>query len=597
MDDTLLKYYEQELSYVRRMGGEFARKYPKIAGRLLLDTDKSADPHTERLIEAFAFICGRIHKKIDDDFPEITESLFNIIYPHYNNPIPSLTIVNFEPLLQNIPETGYLIDKGSKLFSRPVNGTSCGFSTCQPVEIWPVEVVEAGFQEPKTLIKKAQQAIHIKLKTANNLPFAKLDLSHLRFYLRGQQEHVFYLYELLFNNVCQVEGEISGKKCLSLRPTAISPVGFADEEAALPFSKRSFPGYRLLFEYFCFPEKFLFFDLSGLDKLKTGAPGDSLDIFIYLNLTAKANIVIDKETFCLNATPAINLFSKIAEPVRIEQRKTEYRITPDLRREDSNEIYSIDRVTASTADTPDEQYEYRPFYSMRHHLDEDGENRRQAYWHIQRRESGRYGDKGTEVFLSFTDLDFNPGDPGVDILTIHTTCTNRDLPARMAVGDPDGDFDLEIAAPITKTNALMKPTPTRRSTMGGGLQWRLISHLSLNYLSIVREGEEALREILRLYDFDDSPVTRQQIDGIISVSAEYVTKRIRRSFGRGVQVTIEFDEDKYVGAGIFLFSAILEKFLGQYVSVNSFSQLIVKTIQKSEVLRQWPPRSGKRILL
>lgn len=597
MDDTLLKYYEQELSYVRRMGGEFARKYPKIAGRLLLDTDKSADPHTERLIEAFAFICGRIHKKIDDDFPEITESLFNIIYPHYNNPIPSLTIVNFEPLLQNIPETGYLIDKGSKLFSRPVNGTSCGFSTCQPVEIWPVEVVEAGFQEPKTLIKKAQQAIHIKLKTANNLPFAKLDLSHLRFYLRGQQEHVFYLYELLFNNVCQVEGEISGKKCLSLRPTTISPVGFADEEAALPFSKRSFPGYRLLFEYFCFPEKFLFFDLSGLDKLKTGAPGDTLDIFIYLNLTAKANIVIDKETFCLNATPAINLFSKIAEPVRIEQRKTEYRITPDLRREDSNEIYSIDRVTASTADTPDEQYEYRPFYSMRHHLDEDGENRRQAYWHIQRRESGRYGDKGTEVFLSFTDLDFNPGDPGVDILTIHTTCTNRDLPARMAVGDPDGDFDLEIAAPITKTNALMKPTPTRRSTMGGGLQWRLISHLSLNYLSIVREGEEALREILRLYDFDDSPVTRQQIDGIISVSAEYVTKRIRRSFGRGVQVTIEFDEDKYVGAGIFLFSAILEKFLGQYVSVNSFSQLIVKTIQKSEVLRQWPPRSGKRILL
>ncbi len=597
MDDTLLNYYEQELSYIRQMGEEFAQKYPKIAGRLLLDPDKSADPHTERLIEAFAFICGRIHKKIDDDFPEITESLFNIIYPHYNNPVPSLTIVNFEPLLQNISAAGYLLDKGTKLYSRPINGTSCGFTTSQPVEIWPVEVVEAKFSNPKSLIKKAQQAIHIRLRTANKIPFNQLEWKRLRFYLRGQQQHVFYLYELLFKHVCQVECEIGGKKCLSLPPSVISPVGFTDEEAVLPFSKRSFTGYRLLFEYFCFPEKFLFFDLNGLDGLKTAPTGDTLDIFIYLDLVAKANVILDQYTFCLNASPAVNLFSKIAEPVRVEQKKTEYRVIPDLRRQNSSEIYSIDQVTALSADTQNKHFEYRPFYSMRHHLNDEGEEQRRAYWHIQRRESGRHGDKGTEIFLSFTDLDFSPSDPGVDILTIHTTCTNRDLPSRMPIGAPDGDFDLEVAAPIGKTVSILKPTPTRRPTLGGGQHWRLISHLSLNYLSIVNGGENALREILRLYDFDNSPVTRQQIDGIISLSSSYITKRIRRSFGRGVRIEIEFDEDKYVGTGVFLFSAILEKFLGQYVSINSFSQLIVKTIQKNEVLHEWPPRSGKRILL
>ncbi len=597
MNDELLNYYEQELSYIRRMGGEFARKYPKIAGRLLLDADKSADPHTERLIEAFAFIAGRIHKKIDDDFPEITESLFSIIYPHYNNPIPSLTIVRFDPLLQNISEGGYLIDRGTKLFSRPVNGETCIFQTCQPVAIWPLELAELDLREPKSPVKGAQQVIYLKLKTVNRIPIAKLDWSNLRFFLHGQQQHVFYLYELLFNNVCRVEYETGGKKCLALPPESISPVGFSDEESVLSFSQRSFPGYRLLFEYFCFPEKFLSFDLTGLEGLKHKACGDSLEVRIYLNRIIKDNVVLDRKTFTLNAAPAVNLFNKIAEPIRVEQRKTEYRVIPDIRRQDSTEVYTVDRVTASTANGSGEQYDYKPFYSMRHHLQTEDHDERRAYWHVQRRESGRYGDKGTEVFLSFTDLDFLPTDPGVDIMTIHTTCSNRDLPARMAIGAPDGDFDLEIAAPITRTTAVMKPTRPRRPTLGGGMHWRLISHLSLNYLSLVEGGRDALREILRLYDFDDSPVTRQQIDGIVGLSSSYVTKRIRRAFGRGIQVVIEFDEDKYVGAGIFLFSSILEKFLGQYVSVNSFSQLIVKTMQRSEVLHEWPPRSGKRIIL
>ncbi len=601
MDDQLLNYYEQELTFIREMGAEFARKYPKIAGRLLLEPDKCEDPFTERLIEAFAFLSGRIHKKIDDDFPEITESLLNIIYPHYNNPIPSMSVVNFGPIKPNIPGTGYSIDKDTMLYSKPVGGTPCQFTTCYPVTIWPVEVASAGLRDPKRPVKDARQSIEIQLKTFNHLNFSQLAWNSLRFFLNGPYQHIFHLYELLFNNVCHIECEVkSGRgkpEIVSLSPDDIMPVGFEPDESLLPYSSRSFPGYLLLFEYFCFPEKFLFFDLGGLDKIKKTAPGDTLDIRIYLNRTAKSNVVINKDTFCINSAPVVNLFKRIAEPMRVDHRLARYHVIPDLRRRLATEIYSIDRVAASSASNPEDTVEYKPLYSLRHHADDDHSRGRGAYWLMHRVPSGRKGDEGTEIYLSFADLNFKAVDPEAEILTIHTTCTNRDIPSRLPFGDQAGDFEMETAAPVSWIKCLIKPTAARRPSAGGALQWRLISHLSLNYLSIVQGGEEALKEILRLYDFDNSPSTRQQINGIVSLQSGHATKRTGSSFCRGVRVTIEFDEDKYVGAGYYLFASVLERFLGQYVSVNSFSQLVAKTIQQREALKEWAPRSGKHILL
>jgi type VI secretion system protein ImpG len=601
MDDQLLNYYERELTFIREMGAEFARKYPKIAGRLLLEPDKCEDPHTERLIEAFAFISGRIHKKIDDDFPEITESLLSIVYPHYVSPIPPMSVVRFEPLKQTIPPTGYRIAKNTALYSKPVSGAPCQFTTCYPVTVWPIDVVSAGLRDPIKTVKGAQQAIVIRLKTFNDMSLSQLGWQKLRFFLNGPHQHVFHLYELLFNNVCHVECESTNGQGMiegiSLTPDDILPVGFERDEFMIPYPQRSFPGYLLLFEYFCFPEKFLFFDLNGLNQIRQKDFGDTVDIWIYLDRAAKSNLVINEETFCINTTPVVNLFKRIAEPIRVEQRKTEYHVIPDIRRQEATEVFSIERVSASSAASPGKEVHFRPFYSVRHHLDEEETRDRRAFWHIHRRASNRKGDEGTEVFLSFTDLDFNPVDPGMETLTIHTTSTNRDLPARLPFGDPAGDFDMEIAAPLARINCLIKPTPARRPSLGGALQWRLISHLSLNYMSIVEGGEDALREILKLYDFDDSPATRQQINGIVSLQAEHVTKRIGQSFCRGVQVTIAFDEDKFVGAGLYLFASILERFLGQYVSVNSFSQLVARTVQKKGALKKWPPRSGNRVIL
>jgi len=597
MDENLLHYYERELTFIREMGAEFAKKYPKIAGRLQLEAEKCEDPHTERLIEAFALLAGRIHKKIDDSFPEITESLFQIIYPHYITPIPSITIVQFEPVRQSITAEGYTIEKGSQLYSKPVGGTACQFVSAYPVRLLPVEVSSAGLKDPGRSVPGAQQAVWIQLKSFNSLNLSQLEAGELRFFLNGPHQHVYHLYELLMSACCGVDLVITNAKgeqeTVSLPPDSIVPVGFSPQEGLLPLSPRSFPGYLLLFEYFCFPEKFLFFDLKGFDRLKELSPGDTLDICIYLSRNAKSNLVVNAETFRLNCAPAVNLFRKLAEPIRVEHRLSEYRVIPDMRRQDSCEVFGIEQVLASSTAQEGKTREIKPFYSVSHHLTEE----EKAFWLMQRRESNRKGDNGTEVFLSLTDLNFKPADYGAEVLTVHTVCTNRDLPGRLPFGDPNGDFTLEKAGPVTRITCLLKPTITRRPGLGGALQWRLISHLSLNYLSLVQGGEEALKEILRLYDFEHSPATRQQIDGIVSIGSEHVTRRIGRTFGRGMQVTLTLDEDKYVGAGLYLFASVLERFLAQYVSINSFSQLTLKTMQKAEALKEWPPRNGARILI
>ncbi len=308
MNDDILNYYERELTYIREMGAEFAGKYPKIAGRLLLEPDKCEDPHTERLIEAFSLLSGRIHKKIDDAFPEITEALLNIIYPHYVNPIPSMAIARFVAANMVSP-SGYRIEKATPLYSKPIGGTPCQFTTAYPVTLWPVQVVSAQLQDPKKLFADAQQAIVIRLKTFNDLGFSELDWKNIRFYLNGPAQHVFHLYELLLNNVCHVECEWldqSGRQgMISLNPSDIAPIGFHPDETLVPHTRRSFPGYLSLLEYFSFPEKFLFIDINGLDRLGTRGLHNNLEITIYLNRAAKSNLVVNGDTFCLNATPVI----------------------------------------------------------------------------------------------------------------------------------------------------------------------------------------------------------------------------------------------------------------------------------------------------
>jgi type VI secretion system protein ImpG len=622
MRDELLGYYERELIFLRQLGAEFAEKYPKVAGRLVLEPDKCEDPHVERMIEAFAFLAGRIHLKLDDELPEITEAFLNVLYPHYLAPIPSMSIAKFslDPA-QGKLTTAYKIQRGAILYSRPIQGMPCRFRTAYPVTLWPIEVVSGAYEslDPISSRGKWETAeIKIGLRCINGTRLSQLKagqeqnapaLDSLRFYLNGEQQLIYPLYEAIFNNAVEVElkPRPSQRKTqklpspIMLPPSCLKPVGFGSDEGMLGYTARSFPGYRLLSEYFAFPEKFLFFDVTGLSAAAQAGFGELFDIIIHVRNVTPTRTPAKAETFQLGCAPIINLFQKVAEPIDFTHQQHEYRVIPDIHQQMGVEIYSIDTVS-SVAPNTEAVKEFQSFYSFGHSYDREQAS---SFWYATRRPSQRKEDQGTEVYISFVDLNFNLRLPGVETVTVRASCTNRDLPSRLPFGSKEGDFEVENAGPLSRVRCLRKPTDTFRPPMRRGAHWRLISHLTLNRLSLVENhnggAPEALREILLLYDFMDSAATRKQIQGIDRVASRRVVRqtgsRIGTGFVRGVETTIEFDENQYVGGGVFLFASVLERFLGLYTSVNSFNQMVARTKQREEELKRWAPRAGDQALL
>jgi type VI secretion system protein ImpG len=611
--DDLLLYYERELTFLRQMGGEFAVKYPKIASRLMIEPDKCEDPHVERMLEAFAFLAARVHLKIDDEFPEITEALLSILYPHYMRPIPSMSVAEFHvDSAQVTPDAGLKLDRGALLRSRPLQGVPCKFRTCYDVTFWPITVAEAEWTTPDRLkppIKSSEAvaAVRISLRGMGEVTFPKLSMSSLRFYLSGESGLIHSLYELLCNNCVQIMVRDASPKSrvppVYLTPEALRPVGFADDEGMLPYPRRSFVGYGLLQEYFCFPQKFFFLDLFELEKVCAAGFGNAVEI-IFLIAPFERNdrrqmleLGVSAKTFRLGCAPIVNLFPQTAEPILLSHRKYEYSVIPDVSRRSALEIFEVNEVVSANPQAA-EVVKFEPFYSFRH-----GQTRAKirAFWHAVRRPSGQRDDLGTEIFLSLVDLSGKPVQPDVDALTVRTICTNRDLPARLPFGNEAGDFELESAVPIKRIVALIKPTDTLRPPVGKDSLWRLVSQLSLNYLSLVGEGREALQELLRLYNFAGSTYSEKQIEGLVGLSSKRHFARVVSedgvTFARGTQVEMEFDEEQFTGAGVYLFAAVLEHFLGMYVSLNSFTQLRVRTRQRKEILRQWQPRAGRKILI
>jgi type VI secretion system protein ImpG len=612
MSDELLPYYNSELSFIRRLGAEFARAYPKQAERLQWKEEATADPHVERLIEAFAFLNARIRHKLDDDFPEIADAMLGVLYPHYQTPLPSMAVIQFVINAgQGDLASGYTIPRDSELETEPVEGEPCRFRTCYPATLWPIEVVGASlmsrpFAAPATSHTADSVAVlRLELQClTKELTFAQLAMPSLRFFLKGQGQHVYPLYELIFNHV---RGVALAAAPQDPRPTVLprdclQPVGFGRDEGMLPYSARSLLGYRLLTEYFAFPEKYLLFDLTGLNARVLAGAGQKLEVYFYLDRTIRElEQNVTKDMFQLGCAPVVNLYRQQAEPIPITHTETAYRVVPDVRRPLAGEIYSIERVTAVSADN--ERVEYRPFYSFKHASDREVQRR---FWHAVRQPAEKAAgqvDHGTELFLSLVDLDFSPSSPTDWTLEIQTTCLNRDLPNRLPFGGGQPKLRLSTGAPIARIECLTRPTGTLRPPLKRGALWRLISHLSLNHLSLAdyEEGADALREILKLYDFSDSAETRSTIDGILNVRTRRVVGRdprdTRGGFCRGLEVTVHFDEDRFVGSGLFLFACVLERFLGLYCSINSFSKLIATTNKREGELRRWAPRAGETALL
>ena len=525
MDDAALLAYRRELEYLRSAGQSFARKYPKIAARLELSQDGSSDPHVERLIESFAYITSRIQRRLDADFPEFTSALLGLLYPSLVDPIPPMTIVQMTAdKKQGKPMEGYPVPRQTALFARTKDIT-CRFRTAFDTTLWPLAVTEAGFVSRNSFDfldgdSRAVSVLRMQVETLGP-PFAELKPSQLRFHLTGSRFVTSRLYDLLLGHctgVVLLDAETG--KTAWLPPSAIQPVGFAPQDAVIPGSPTSHHAYRLLQEYFWLPEKFLFFDLSGLAK---NPSPDGLEIFFLFNALPPAQLPVTRGTFALGCTPVVNLFERLSEPIRLDHTTTEYRLVPDARRDSTTEIHTV-RSVSLTAYSAEASKVVQPFYSVSG-ASAPGE----YFWYGRRADAERTGISGTDMYLSFVDLNFQPRMPPASSVVAQILCTNRALAVQLQVNSL---LYTEEPSHIAQIHCLSKPTAPGYPPIGDASRWALISNLSLNALSL-SDGDEkksllAFKQILSLYSLSSNENARsaeQQIASLEGMRVRRITRR------------------------------------------------------------------------
>jgi type VI secretion system protein ImpG len=595
----LLRYYQAELAYLRNEGAGFARRYPKVAGRLDLDGSGSTDPQIERLLESFAFLTGRLQRNFDAEFPEIPAALLSVLYPHLVAPVPSMAIARFnaDPE-QSRALMGHTVPQSTTLFATAEDGVTCRFRSCYPVTLWPVEIAAADWIDPASLDfldgrPEIAKVLRIELACLGKRSFSEFAPDRLRFFLDGDRGVTARLYELIFNHARGIAIRPGGTEMptADLPANAIEPVGFEVADQVLPHPPEAHQGYRLLQEYFTFPDKFLFFDLAGLGGFGTGTRAE-----ILILLDQRDGPAIEACNFRLGCTPVVNLFRRTSEPVRLDQTSTDYRLVPDLRFERSTEIHSVLSVSF-TSNFEEESRHIQPFFSYSHAAGQRGDA---AFWTARRDLSERADLTGTDLLLSFVDLNFSAARPAGQVVFADTLCTNRGVAEQIPAGTP---FEIEIDVPVKSIDCLTRPSRQIAPPLRGATLWRLISHLSLNHLSLAGGpgSLDALREILRLYAGEGSAALDAQLQGLRGLETRRLMRRIAGSGGhgfcRGTEITLDLDESQFTGASAFLLSAVLSRFFALYAAINSFTQLAVTSRQRSGLWKTWEARAGEAIIL
>ena len=605
MFDDLLPYYNAELRFMREMAGEFARANPKIAGRLRMSSNAIEDPHVGRLIEAFAFLNARTRLKLDDDFPELTESMLGILHPHVLTAFPSMAIAEFRPPAAFAGEV--IVPVGTELATEPVQGEPVRYRTTYPVHLWPIALtkVEMGglpLSAPRNRqAPDAVGALRLALGcTEREATFGQLGLDTLRFHIHADARVAHILYELIVGGTISVAlaDNAVDERPVILGADAVRRVGFADHEVSVPLAPAAEPAHAILAEYFAFPEKFLFFDIAGLSAKTLRDGGQSFDIFLYFDRFDPAlERLATKDRFRLFCAPAINLFEQRAEPIRLNPGQFEHRIVPDARREAAIEVYSVNAVTvADRAGTPQP---YHPFFGI-------GRPRAGAdlrYWHTRRQPNPR-ADGGDDVFLTTIDTAGQIASDPELVASIDLTCTNRELPRALPFGEGRPHLSIVNAPEAAGTAQFIgAPTDPLRPRRGHGALWRLISHLSLNHLSIA-DPEVALsvvKELLALHDHADVSAGRVTAERLSAVEGRQSTARAPAGghivFLHGTDIMVEFDDRRLSGSGAFLLGAVLETVFASLAAVNTFSRTGLRLKGERKAWQQWPARTGTRAII
>ncbi|MDN2711622.1 type VI secretion system baseplate subunit TssF [Janthinobacterium sp. SUN118] len=602
--EDLLPYFERELMYLRRLGREFHERYPRVGSALQLSDDTCPDPHIEQLIQSVALLSARVAKRLDDSYPELTEALLEALFPHYLRPFPSCAIVCATyPSIKSAGEAPVLaIPRGTEMDSGAVDGVRCSFKTAYPIALSPVTLAAARFdaviRAPSSLALPASASAALSIVLEGAVP-AKLPF--LRIFIDGEPSFCAALRDALFTHAVCAYVEAEPGHWTPLAAVPLAPVGFAEDEALIPFDARSHVAYRVLSEYFVFPEKFNFFDID-LAALRPLLPQECRRFTLHVALaglrpdSARTRMLasLSETNLLLGCSPVVNLFQRPGQPISVTQLTADYAVMADAAHAKSFEVYSIDSVKMVRRRGQKEVVtEFRPFYSLRH--GEEATAKNGHYWMLRHDAELAALSPGHEKRITLIDGDFNPMEVEKTSLSIALSCTNSDLPNSLKYGQAGGDLTPLRDADSYSVRLLRRPTRTCRFPKGSQ-QWRLISHLTVNHHALSQGGLPALREILALYDLPQSPISRRQIEGITDLKQVAAVTWMRHKHGaalvHGTEIRMTVDEEAFVGSGLLLFVEVIDQFLGLYVQVNSFIELVILSKQSDKELIRCKPRSG-----
>ncbi|EKO3792074.1 type VI secretion system baseplate subunit TssF [Vibrio metschnikovii] len=584
------KYFREELAFLKEQGKHFTEIHPQLSRFL---HGRNTDPDVERLLEGFAFLTARLREKVEDEFPELTHSIINMLWPNYLRPVPSMSIVSFTP--QSISEK-QTIARGTQLDSKPVFETKCHFRTCRDVEIYPLECM--GVTAHHT---REATVIEVSLNMIDEVSVGDAHLDDLRFYLGGDKYSSQMLYLWLNHYLDKIVIDVAGTE-FTLPPNTFKTVGFNSEQSLLPYPSNVYEGYRILQEYLAFPEAFHFFDITRLASVVPKSVSGTFKLKICFSKTLPADVRVRQENFQLYCTPVINLFDHDADPIDLTGKRSEYRIVPSSRYPSHYEVFSVDSVYGWQDKTQDsqrirgEKRVYSAFESFQHEV-ERVRHREALYYRTRVKDSIR-GD-GFDNFISFIRGDETQSMQIDEAVSIKLTCTNRLLPLELGIGDICQSTD--SSPPFATFSNITIPSQSLRPVLDGSLLWVLISNLSLNYLSLL--SKDALSSVLRAYDFralvdrQAERVARLRLEGIQKIESQPVDKILRGLPVRGLQSTIHIDQNCFGSEGeLYLFGTVLSHFFALYASINSFHELIVINASNQEKYT-WGTQTGMQPLI
>jgi len=587
-DSRTLDFYERELIYLRTAGQVFARRHPKVAERLELSTDQNPDPHVERLIESFAFLTARVQESIEDRLTDVARNLLERLCPHYLRPVPSMTVLQFDPGQINV-ESGYRIPRGTKLFTRSAEGDTVRFTTGMDACLWPIRVTDVQWITDTLDGIASEQSVRSTLKITLTYPRGFLwkapELNALRFYIRGSSDVAAQLCDLMLGDFVGARwAPWSGAADLHELPECMPRcVGLDTDAALLPERRDTSPAFRLLLEYFCFPQKFQFFDIDARSIAEhiqnlpyppelADQAQRSGELYLLFGRRPERDLPVQTEDVQLGCTTAINLFSQDSEPLRASGLQAQYPLVADIHRERSTEIYAIDSMATLQPNVP--PVALPEFYGCRHSASSSTDGQ---FWYAQRTQSLKQGLSGTDVLVTFVDTDFNPVQPKQQTLVAKLTCTNRGLAQQLAMGAalaPEaGDANLI-------GRLLHKPSNQIQAPLTGDSRWRLAAQLSLNHLSLADpSARERLQELLMLNNLTDAPAARRQIEGMRQFTCERVLRHIGSDpwygYRQGYRVRIVLDEMAFRGSSCLMFATVLHRFLCLFAGLNTFVELVL----------------------